>query len=138
MDEQRSIGQMTNEEILALFRTSLETAERGFDAETLARVWAYEFVRSRARLAHYRALYTAFIDGGMHYMIENLDESIPEDGVPAKLVFTDSIDDVFDLDESAEVVVWSERMLLDELANERSILDYFGNVLDEFRAVVET
>jgi hypothetical protein len=136
MDTQRSVGEMSNDEVLALFGTTLGSADRGFDEATHARVWAYEFVRSRARLAHYRILYTAFIENGMRYMIENLDELNAEKGVPAKLVFTNEFADVLGLEDSAEVIVWTERTLLDELARERAILDYLASVLDEFQVAV--
>src|SRR5690349_469017 len=102
MESERSVIQMSNDEVLTLFRTATDPAGRGFDEKMLARVWAYEFVRARARIAHYRALYTAFVDGGKHYMIERLNEDGSDSVVPAKLIFTDDPDDLFEVEESDE------------------------------------
>jgi hypothetical protein len=136
MEVQQSVGQMSNEEVLALFGTAPDLASRGFDATTHARVWAFEFVASRARLAHYRTLYQAFVEGGMRYMIENLDERDGADRVPAKLVFTDEPADIAGLDQDPRIIVWTESTLLQQLANERAIVDYFAGVLDELQVRV--
>ena len=136
MDVQQSVGRMNNEDVLALFGTALDLANRGFEDATHARVLAFEFVASRARLAHYRTLYQAFVEGGMRYMIENLDERDGTGGVPAKLVFTDEPADIAGLDEDPRVIVWTEAALLQELGNERAIVDYFAGVLDELQALV--
>jgi hypothetical protein len=129
---------MSDAQVLAHFGTATKPAGRGFDETVHARVWAYEYVLARARLAHYRALYVAFVEGGMSYMIENLDERTAATAVPAKLVFTDDPDDLFQVEEGAEVIVWTERSLLDELTDQRAILNFFAGVLDEFQAAVRT
>jgi hypothetical protein len=133
METEHSVSQMGDAAVLARFGTTMEPAGRGFDETAHARVWAYEYVRARARLAHYRALYAAWMEGGKHYMIENLDERTAAVAVPAKLVFTDDPDDLFLVDEGVEVIVWTERTLLSELAEQRAILD---GVLDEFQPAV--
>ena len=122
---------MGDAEVLAAFGTAEEPAGRGFDEATYARVLAYELVRSRQRLAYYRTLYASFVGEGKLYMIENLDEIGDGVGVPAKLVFSDDPSHVRGLEESAPVVVWTEPDLLEELAKERAVLDYFTDLLDE-------
>lgn len=136
MDVQQSVGRMSNDEVLALFETALDLPSRGFDNTTQARVWAFEFVTSRARQAHYRTLYQAFIEGGMRYMIENLDDGDGTDRVPAKLMFTDEPADIVGLDQDPRMIVWTERPLLQALVNERAIVDYFAGVLDEFQVLM--
>jgi hypothetical protein len=136
MELDQSVTQMRDEQVLARFGTSTDPASRGFDEATHAQVWAYEYVLARSRVAHYRALYSAFIEGGKHYMIENLDERSTATSVPAKLIFTDDPADLFAVDESAEVVAWTEHTLLSELTEQRAILDFFAGVLDEFQPAV--
>jgi hypothetical protein len=131
MDTLPQVERMTDEQVLATFGTAEDPAGRGFDNATYARVLAYELVRSRQRLAHYRTLYAAFIDGGAEYMIENLDESLDGDAVPVKLVFADAPDQVQGLENGAEVVVWTEPELLAELTAERAVHDFLTGLLDE-------
>jgi hypothetical protein len=81
-------------------------------------------------------LYQAFVEGGMRYMIENLDEGDGTDGVPAKLIFNDEPADIVGLDRDPRIIVWTERTLLQALVNERAIVDYFAGVLDEFQVLM--
>ena len=131
MDTMTPVERMTDEQVLAAFGTSEDPAGRGFDEATYTRVLAYELVRSRRRLALYRTLYASFADVGTPFMIENLDETQDGDGVPAKLVFTDDADHVHGLEETADVVVWTEPALLEELVRERAVLDFLTGMLDE-------
>ncbi len=89
METMQQVEQMSDEQVLAAFGTAEDPAGRGFDEATYARVLAYELVRSRQRLTHYRTLYSSFIGEGKLYMVENLDEIGDGDGIPAKLVFSD-------------------------------------------------
>jgi hypothetical protein len=99
---------------------------------------ASELIRARERLAHYRTLYAAFLEAGEPFMIENLDEAGGAGAVPAKLVFTDDPGSAQASAPSADVVVWSEAALLDALARERTIADFFTNVLDELESAAST
>jgi hypothetical protein len=127
---------MRNDEVLALFATALDLPNRGFDSTTQARIWAFEFVTARGRQAHYRTLYQAFVEGGMRYMIENLDERDGTERVPAKLIFADEPADIAGVDQDPRMIVWTERTLLQELVNERALVDYFAGVLDEFQVLM--
>jgi hypothetical protein len=127
---------MTDEEVLATFKTSENPAHRGFDEATHTRVMASELVRIRNRLVHYRALYAAFVEAGQPFMIENLDERASGQGIPAKLVFTDAADHVLASEEQPDVVIWTEPALLAALAQERSIHDFFTALLDELEPAV--
>ena len=132
MDTLGHVERMTDDEVLATFGTSEEFAHRGFDEATEARVLAYEMVRARGRLTYYRTLYAAFLEAGKPYMIENLDESQDGSTVPVKLVFSEDPDHVRGLEDSADVVVWTEPELLAALTQERTIHDFFTELLDEF------
>ncbi len=131
MDTRVLVERMTDDEVLTAYATAEDPTERGFDDATYARVLAYELVRARNRVAHYRTLYTAFVETGKPYMIENLDEEGDGAAIPAKLVFSDDPDHVRGLEEGAGVVVWTEPELLDALVQERAVLDYFADLLDE-------
>ena len=131
MDTMTPVERMTDEQVLVTFGTAEDPAGRGFDEATYTRVLAYELVRSRRRLALYRTLYASFADVGKPFMIENLDETQDGDGVPAKLVFTEDADHVHGLEEAADVVVWTEPALLEELVRERAVLDFLTGMLDE-------
>jgi hypothetical protein len=132
MDTRTPVQQMTDDEILTAFATTEDPAARGFDDATYARVLAYELIRARNRVAHYRTLYTSFAETGKPFMIENLDELDGDGGaVPVKLVFSDDPEHVRGLEEDAGVVVWTEPELLDALVQERAVLDYFTDLLDE-------
>ena len=131
METMRLVERMTDEEVLTTFGSAEDPAGRGFDEATYTRVLAYELVRARNRVAHYRALYAAFIEAGKPFMIENLDEVADGDGVPVKLVFADDPEHVREAEESAAVVVWTEPEILDALTKERAIQDYFTDLLDE-------
>ena len=138
MDTVHPVESMTDETVLATFGTTAEPSTRGFDEGTHARVMAYELVRARNRLAHYRTLYAAFIDAGKPYMIENLDDGSNNGGVPVKLVFTDDAGHVLDIEERPDVMIWNEPMLLDALAQERAILDFFTELLEELEPALQS
>ena len=131
MDGQLSVQRMTDEQILTIFGTAEDPAHRGFDDETQARILAYELVRARSRVAFYRALYGALLDAGKPFMIENLDESDDGAAIPAKLVFSDDADHVAQIQAVDDVVVWTEPDLLAALVQERAVLDYYTDLLDE-------
>ena len=128
---------MSDATVLAAFATGADSATRGFDEATHTRVMATEMVRARQRLAHYRTLYAAFLEAGEPMMIENLDEVADAGANPAKLVFTDTIP-VGGNAEAANVTVWTEATLLDSLARERTIADFFIAVLDEVEPQQQT
>ena len=138
MDTLPQVERMTDEEVLTTFGTAEDPAGRGFDDATYGRVLAYELVRSRQRLAHYRTLYASFVDGGAEYMIENLDESLDGDAVPVKLAFADAPEQIQGLDNGAEVVVWTEPDLLAELTAERAVHDFLTSLLDELEPAILT
>jgi len=129
--DQRSVGQLSDGEVLALFQTGLEPATQGFDPQTQARVWATELIRARARLTHYRALYRALLEAGTAYVVENLDEDGDQDARLAKLVFSDDPAQVATAATRPDLAIWTETQLLDQLVKERAILDFFAGVLDE-------
>ncbi len=131
METLQQVEQMSDEQVLAAFGTTEDPAGRGFDEATYARVLAYELVRSRQRLTHYRTLYSSFIGEGKLYMVENLDEIGDGEGIPAKLVFSDDPEHVSRLEETADVIVWTEPELLDELMRERAVQDFLTDLLDE-------
>ena len=131
METRQQVERMTDDRVLAAFGTAEDPAARGFDDATYGRVLAYELVRARRRLTLYRALYAAFLEAGMPYLIENLDEARDGDAVPAKLVFSDDPDHVAGLEGRADVAVWTEPELLHELATERAVQDFFADLLDE-------
>ena len=122
---------MTDDEVLTTFGTAEEPARRGFDQATHSRVLAYELVRARNRVAYYRTMYTTFIEAGRRYMIENLDDSADGPAIPAKLLFSDQPDQLLGLEETADVVVWTETDLLDALIKERAVQEFFTDLLDE-------
>jgi hypothetical protein len=130
MDKRLPIEQMTEAEILASLGMTAGEAGRGFDAAIQARVYADGLIRSRGRFANYRALYAAFIDAGRPYMIENLDEAGDGAAVPAKLLFADEAP-APEVAENPFARVWTERTLLEALSEERSIQDFFTELLDE-------
>jgi hypothetical protein len=137
MDTLQPVELMSDNEVLATFGTAAAPDQRGFDEPTHTRVIAYELVRARSRLAHYRSLYTTFLEGGAPYMIENLDEDAGEGTVPAKLVFTDDEDHALAVeDQAADVVVWTEPLVLEALVQTRGILDYFTELLNELEPAV--
>lgn len=127
---QQSVEQMSDAEILERFGMTPGRAGRGFDAATQARVFADELVRSRGRFAHYRTLYAAFVNANKPFMIENLDEIGDGAAVPAKLVFTDE-PPAPEVEADPMLMVWTERLLLEALTEERSIQDFFTRLLDE-------
>ena len=132
METLQRVEQMSDEQVLAAFGTAEESTARGYDEATEARVLARELVRARHRLAFYRTLYGTFVEVGKPYMIENLDETQNGEGaVPAKLVFSDDAAHVAGLEETGNVVVWTEPDLLQSLTQERAILDFFTDLLDE-------
>ena len=131
MDTPLQVERMTDEQVLASFGTAEDAANRGFDEATYTRVLAYELVRARRRLANYRALYTSFAEVGKPYMIENLDDAQDGAAVPAKLVFSDDAEHVSRLEETADVIVWTEPEILDELMRERAVQDFLTDLLDE-------
>jgi hypothetical protein len=137
MDTMMLVEQMNDEEVLSAFGTAEDPGRRGFDEATWARVLAHELVRSRARLAHYRTLYTSFVDAGKPFMIENLDEAGDGRSVPAKLVFSSDAGQVLRLEEQADVIVWTEPDLIDALAQERALLDFFTGLLDELEPALQ-
>jgi hypothetical protein len=131
MDTLRPVESMTDDEVLATFGTSEEPDRRGFDEATHTRVLAYELVRGRNRLEYYRTLYAAFIEAGKPFMIEALDDGSSDGGIPAKLIFSDDTGHVLDIEERQDVVIWTEPALLDALAQERAVHDFFTELLDE-------
>lgn len=135
MDVQQSVEQMSDSEILTAFGMGEGMAGRGFDTATQARVFADELIRSRGRFAQYRALYAAFIAAGQPYMIENLDEVGDGAAVPAKLAFSDQPPEP-EVEADPMLMVWTERLLLEALAEERAIQDFFANLLDELEPVL--
>jgi hypothetical protein len=137
MDTLRPVEAMTDDEVLATFGTSEDPAQRGFDEATHTRVMASELVRARNRLAHYRTLYAAFLEAGEPFMIENLDENTSGVGIPAKLVFTSDASHVIARGGQPEVVVWTEPTLLDALAQERAIHDFFTLLLNELELALQ-
>ena len=128
---------MTDDEVLATFGTSEDPEHQGFDEITHTRVIAAELVRARNRLAYYRTLYAAFIETGKPFMIENLDEDTSNGAIPAKLVFTDVADHVLAIGDQPEVVIWTEPVLLDALAQERAVHDFFTALLDELEPALQ-
>ena len=126
----QSIELMSDADIRAALGMSDGVAGRGFDAATQARVFADELIRSRGRFAQYRTLYSAYLGAGKPFMIENLDEIGDGDAVPAKLIFADA-PPALELEESPTLMIWTERTLLEALSEERSIQDFFANLLDE-------
>ena len=137
METLRPVEAMTDDEVLATFGTSEDPAQRGFDEATHTRVMATELVRARNRLAHYRTLYAAFLEAGEPYMIENLDERTSEAGIPVKLVFTSDASHVIAIEEQPDVVIWTEPTLLDALAQERHIHDFFTLLLNELEIALQ-
>jgi hypothetical protein len=125
----------TDADILSTFGMSAGEVGRNFDAATQCRVFADGLVRSRGRFTRYRALYAAFIDGGSAFMVENLSGESDRGIIPAELVFVDEAP-------APEVaadplnVVWTERALLEALAEERAIQDFFAGLLDELAPAV--
>lgn len=138
MESQPAVEQLRDEQVLATFLTGEAPGARGFDAAGQARVFAYELVRSRGRLALLRALYADFVATGKPYMVENLDEPEAGAAVPAKLVFTDDAAEAHSLRQNPRVTVWTEPALLEALARERAVLDFFTRLLDEYRPAVAT
>lgn len=120
-------------DILSTFGMRAGDAGRGFDTETQSRVYADGLIRSRGRFAHYRTLYAAFIDGGSPFMIETLDEADASHDRAAKLVFVDH-EPGPEVADNPLMVVWTERLLLDALTHERSVQDFFADLLDELAA----
>jgi len=137
MEILQPVESMTDEEVLAMFGTSEDPQHRGFDEVTHTRVVATELVRARNRLAYYRTLYAAFIETGKPFMIENLDDDSSDGTIPAKLVFTEDADHLAEIGERPEVVIWTEPVLLDALAQERAVHDYFTALLDELEPAVQ-
>jgi hypothetical protein len=133
MERRPSVEAMSDAQALATFGTGADATNCGFDEATHTRVMAAEMVRARQRLAHYRTLYAAFLEAGEPVMIENLDEA-GQSAVPAKLVFTDTLPVQEGVD-PAGVVVWTEATLLEALARERTIADFFTKLLDELEPV---
>jgi hypothetical protein len=122
-------------EILSSFGMTAGEAGRNFDAVTQCRVFADALIRSRGRFTHYRTLYTAFIDGGGPFMIENLNEDSDSDATPAKLVFVAEAPGP-EVGANPLTVVWTERSLLEALAEERAIQVFFAELLDELAPAV--
>lgn len=137
MDARRSVESMTDEDVLATFGTSEDPGTRGFDDAGYARVLAYELVRARNRLAYYRTLYAAFVEAGKPYMVENLDDGSSNGGVPVKLVFTDDAGHVLETEERPNVVIWTEPLLLDALTQERAVLDFMTELLEELEPALQ-
>ena len=138
MDTLQPVESMTDDEVLAKFGTSEDPGRRGFNEATRTRVLAYELVRARHRLAHYRALYSAFIEAGQPYMIENGNEPAVDGGIPAKLIFSDDAGQVLEIEERPDVVIWTEPTLLDALSLERAVHDYFTELLDELEPALRS
>jgi hypothetical protein len=137
MDTLQPVESMTDSEVLATFGTAEDSERRGFDEVTHTRVMAYELVRARNRLASSRALYATFIEAGKPYMIENLDDGASDGGVPAKLVFTDDVGHVLEIEDRPDVVIWTEPTLLDALILERAVHDFFTQLLDELEPALQ-
>jgi hypothetical protein len=123
----------TDADILSTFGMSEGGADRGFDTLTQSRVYADGLVRARGRFAHYRTLYAAFIEGDSLFMIENLDDANKSQDRPAKLIFADQ-EPGADLSTNPQIVVWTERSLLEALTDEQAIQDFFADLLDELSA----
>jgi hypothetical protein len=70
-------------------------------------------------------------------MIENLDDGASDVGVPAKLVFTDDVGHVLEIEERPDVVIWTEPALLDALIQERAVHDFFTQLLDELEPALQ-
>jgi hypothetical protein len=136
MDAYQPVELLSDAEVLAKFGTAEAPERRGFDEATQTRVFAYELVRARQRLAHYRTLYTSFVREGKPYMIENLDETLDDGGIPAKLVFSDDAEQALALSDDPDVIVWVEPLLLEALTRERAVLDFFNDLLDELEPAV--
>ncbi len=130
-DSQQRVERLSDEQVLAAFGMTADPTGWGFDAMTQARVFAFELVRARNRVAHYRALYATFLDAGQPYMIENLDDAGDGTGLPAKLVFTDDVERVAQLEASGDVEIWTELELLRALTQERTVQEFFTDLLDE-------
>ena len=130
MELERSVEELSDDEVLATFGTARDPENWGFDEETQARVLAHELLKARGRLIHYRALYAAFAPEGKRYMIENLadDDSA---GLPLKLAFTNDDAQAEELLTDDDVTVWTEPELLDALRQELLLHDYFTDLLDE-------
>jgi hypothetical protein len=137
-DTLRPVELMPDDEVLATFGTSEDPARRGFDEAAYTRVLAYELVRARHRLAHYRALYASFIEAGQPFMIENGNERAVDGGIPAKLIFSDDAGHVLEIEERPDVVIWTEAVLLDALSLERAVHDYFTELLDELEPALRS
>jgi hypothetical protein len=133
----QSVESMTDEQVLSTFDTAAADGIRGFDEATHTRVMAYELIRARNRIAHYRTLYGAFIEAGKPYMIENLDEDSSNGSVPAKLVFTDDTSQLLEIEEQPDCVIWTESALLDALSQERAVHDFFTELLDELEPALQ-
>lgn len=131
MENDRSVAEMSDEEVLAAFGTAEDPARRGFDEETQLRVLAHELVKARGRLSYYRTLYSSFVPEGKRFMIENLADGDDVEGLPVKLAFTDDEEHARELELSDDVVVWMEGELLDALRQELMLHDYFTDLLDE-------
>lgn len=134
MEIERSVEELTDEEILTAFGTATDVERQGFDDETKSRVLAHEFIRARGRLAHYRTLYATFAAEGKRYMIENLADGDTA-ALPAKLAFTNDDEHAHELLADDSVAVWTEQELLDALRQELLLHDYFADLLDEIVAV---
>lgn len=135
MQEVRSFETMAETQILAALGMEPGTTGRGFDDITQARVFADGLLRSRGRFDQYRTLYTAFLEAGKPFMIENLDEEGVGEAVPVKLVFSDEPPGE-EVEESPDTMIWTERLLLDALSEERAIQDFFTELLDELAPTV--
>jgi hypothetical protein len=131
MGTTQSVESMTDEQLLTTFGTAEDDSLRGFDEVTHTRVMAYELVRARNRLTYYRTLYSAFIEAGKPYMVENLDETSSNGSVPAKLVFSDDVSHLLEIEAQPDIVIWTEAALLDALSQERAVHDFFTELLDE-------
>ena len=129
MDRQ-PFDQLTDAEVRAAAGIAAGADGPGFDAATQARVYADGLLRARGRFAHYRALYAAFVGAGAAYMVENLDDEGDGRAVPAKLLFADGPPGAA-VEENPFAVVWTERRLLEALAEERAVQDFFAELLDE-------
>lgn len=136
MDTYQPVELLSDAEVLAKFGTAEAPDQRGFDEATQTRVFAFELVRARRRLAHYRTLYTSFAREGKPYMIETLDDTLDDGGIPAKLVFSEDAEQALELSDDPDVIVWVEPLLLDALVRERAVLDFFNDLLDELEPAV--
>jgi hypothetical protein len=133
MTESLPFDLRTDADILSTFGMGAGAAERGFDTLTQSRVYADGLVRARGRFAHYRTLYVAFVEGDSQFMIENLEDSSNGQDRPAKLIFTDQ-EPGPETAANPQIVVWTERTLLEALTDERAIQDFFADLLDELAA----